>query len=339
MLNIDGSEGEGGGQILRTSLALSLVTLSPVRITSIRKGRSRPGLLRQHLTALRAAAEVGSAEVSGAELGSTEVVFRPTAASPGAYTFRVGSAGSATLVLQTVLPALLRASGPSALTLEGGTDNPMAPPFDFLANAYLPLVQRMGPRIEAELDARGFYPAGGGRFRVTVEPVKELARLDLLERGAILGKRAVATVANIPPSIALRELAAAEAILGWERACFQPRVLKNAPGPGNVLTITIESEHVTEVVTGFGEKGVRAEVVAERAAREARDYLDAGVPVGEHLADQLILPMALAGRGSFRTVAPSSHTRTHLLLLQQILGARIRAEPLGEKAWQIEVGS
>lgn len=338
MFTIDGSEGEGGGQILRTSLALSLVTLTEVRITAIRKGRARPGLMRQHLTALQAAAEVGRAEVSGAEIGSTEVSFRPTAIAPGAYTFRVGSAGSATLVLQTVLPALLCARASSALTLEGGTDNPMAPPFDFLAKSFLPLVERMGPRIHAELDARGFYPAGGGRFRVAVEPVAALGRLDLPERGEIQETRAVATVANIPGSIALRELAAAEAILGWEPSCFRPEVLKNAPGPGNVLTISIASEHVTEVVTGFGEKGVRAEAVGERAAREARAYLDAGVPVGEHLADQLLLPMALAGRGSFRTVTPSSHTRTHLALLERILGVRIRTEQLGENAWQIEVG-
>jgi RNA 3'-terminal phosphate cyclase (ATP) len=337
MLIIDGSEGEGGGQILRTSLALSLVTLKEVRITGVRKGRARPGLLRQHLTALRAAAEVGRAEVSGAELGSKEVTFKPTAIAPGAYTFRVGSAGSATLVLQTVLPALLCAKASSALTLEGGTDNPMAPPFDVLAHAYLPLVQRMGPRLHAELDARGFYPAGGGRFRVAVEPAAALGRLDLLERGEIRRRSVVATVANILPSVALRELSAAAALLGWEPSCFRPEVLKNAPGPGNVLTITIESEHVTEVVVGFGEKGVRAEVVAERAAREASRYLEAGVPVGEHLADQLLLPMALAGRGSFRTVEPSSHTRTHMALLERILGVRIRAEPVGANAWHIEV--
>src|SRR6185503_402954 len=265
---------------------LSLVTRTDVRITAIRKGRARPGLMRQHLTALSAAAEIGRAEVSGAELGSKEVVFRPGAVSPGAYTFRIGSAGSATLVLQTVLPALLCASAPSALTLEGGTDNPMAPPFDFLAKAYLPLVSRMGPRVTAELDARGFYPAGGGRFRVSIEPAKALSRLDLPERGEILRRSLTATVANLPPSIALREIEAAASVLGWERSSFRPEVLKNAPGPGNVVTITIESQHVTEVVTGFGEKGIRAEVVAEQAAQQAAAYIEAGVPVGEHLADQ-----------------------------------------------------
>lgn len=339
MITIDGSRGEGGGQILRTSLALSLVTMTPVRITNVRKGRARPGLMRQHLTALKAAAEVGHAEVIGAAIGSTEVVFRPSVVSPGAYTFRIGSAGSATLVLQTVLPALLRAADPSAITIEGGTDNPMAPPFDFLAHAYLPLVSRMGPRITIELDARGFYPAGGGRFRAHVQPAPDLARLDLLERGDVVRRSAVAIVANLPAKIALRELDAAAGVLGWDRDCFRPEVIKNAPGPGNVISIAVASEHVTEVFTGVGEKGVSAERVGGRAAEEALAYLEAGVPVGEHLCDQLLLPMALAGGGSFRTLAPSSHTETHRLLLEQILGAKIRIDRIDEKSWHVDVSA
>jgi RNA 3'-terminal phosphate cyclase (ATP) len=321
MFTIDGSRGEGGGQILRSALSLALVTGTPVRIHGIRAGRARPGLMRQHLTAVRAAAEVGRAEVSGAEIGSREVVFRPRAVEPGAYRFNVGSAGSTTLVLQTVLPALATASGPSELTLEGGTHNPMAPPFDFLERAFLPLLGRMGPRVTAHLEASGFYPAGGGRLRVSVAPAP-LTRLELPERGELRSRAVVAMVANLPGAIARRELDAAAAVLGWDASCLRIQVVKGAPGPGNVVTILVESEHVTEVFTGFGEKGVRAEVVAERAAKEARAYLDAGVPVGEHLADQLLLPMALGGGGAFRTGAPSSHTRTQIELLEQMLGAR-----------------
>ncbi|WP_437722531.1 RNA 3'-terminal phosphate cyclase [Sorangium sp. So ce861] len=338
MLTIDGSVGEGGGQILRTTLCLSLITQTPVRITSIRKGRARPGLMRQHLTSVQAAAQVGRAEVSGAALGSQEVVFRPTAIAPGEHTFRVGSAGSTTLVLQTVLPALLRAPAPSTLTLEGGTHNPMAPPFDFLDLAYLPLVRRMGPDVTATLVTPGFYPAGGGLARVSITPSPALAPLELLSRGEVLGRRAVATVSNLPSSVAMRELDAAAAVLGWEPACFKPSVLTGGHGPGNVITIAVESEHVTEVFTGFGEKGVRAESVATKAAEEARDYLAAGVPVGEHLADQLLLPIALAGRGAFRTVRPSSHTTTHLELLRDLLGIRASVEQVSEHAWHIEIG-
>lgn len=339
MITVDGSSGEGGGQILRTSLALSLVTGTPVRIARIRAGRAKPGLMRQHLTAVRAAAEVGEAEVSGAAIGSSEVVFKPRAARPGEYRFAIGSAGSATLVLQTVLPALLCAAGPSALSLEGGTHNPAAPPFDFLERAFLPLVRRMGPDVRATLERRGFYPAGGGRFQVAISPARALGRLDLPERGEIRARRVVATVVNLPGGIAAREIEAARAVLGWgEREC-RPEVVKGAQGPGNVVTIEIEGEHVTEVITGFGEKGVRAEAVGEAAAREALAYLEAGVPVGEHLADQLLLPMALAGGGSFRTIEPSSHTRTHAALIEQLLGVRTRFEQVGAKAWHVEVGA
>jgi RNA 3'-terminal phosphate cyclase (ATP) len=336
MLIIDGSTGEGGGQILRSSLALSLVTGEPVKIHSIRAKRARPGLMRQHLTAVKAAAEVGRAEVTGAAIGSREIVFRPREVEPGSYTFDVGSAGSTTLVLQTVLPALITAGGPSDIGLAGGTHNPMAPPFDFLDKAFLPLLARMGPRVTARLFAPGFYPAGGGRLRVQIEPAK-LARLDLPERGAVAERLAVAAVANLPAAIARRELDAAQAVLGWEASCFRMETLKGSPGPGNVITIAVRCAHVTEVFTGFGEKGVRAEDVAGRAAGEAKAWLDAGVPVGEHLADQLLLPMALAGGGSFRTVALSSHTRTQIELLERVLGTRIEVADAGGGAFAVEV--
>ena len=161
MITIDGSEGEGGGQILRTSLALSLVTGQPFRMERIRARRQKPGLLKQHLTAVEAAKTVGCAEVTGAALGSQTLEFPPGPVTPGNYRFAVGTAGSATLVLQTVLPALLTASGLSTLTLEGGTHNPMAPPFDFLANAFMPLIHRMGPSVELELKAPWFLPCRG----------------------------------------------------------------------------------------------------------------------------------------------------------------------------------
>ncbi len=338
MLTIDGSEGEGGGQILRTALALALVTRTPVRITHIRRRRSKPGLLRQHLAAVRAAAQVGAAEVSGAELLSTEVILRPTGIVAGAHHFPIGSAGSTTLVLQTVLPALLLADAPSTLVLEGGTHNPLAPPFPHVERAYLPLVERMGPRVKATLERAGFYPAGGGRIVVEITPAAALAPLDLLDRGAVKRVSGVATIANLPASIAMREVETLRAVLGGDEGSFRPEVLKDVAGPGNVVAVTVESEHVTEVHTAFGERGVRAEVVAEAAANEAKAYLAAGVPVGEHLADQLLLPMALAGRGSFRTVTPSSHTTTQAELLRRILGVKIRVEQEREGVFRVEVG-
>ena len=198
MITIDGSQGEGGGQILRTSLALSLVTGQPFRMERIRAKRQKPGLLKQHLTAVEAAKTVGCAEVEGAALSSQTLEFRPGPVTPGNYRFAVGTAGSATLVLQTVLPALLTASGHSTLTLEGGTHNPMAPPFDFLEKCFMPLIHRMGPSVELELRRPGFFPAGGGRFHARIEPAKKLSRLDLPERGRFEAGRLVSWFPNSP---------------------------------------------------------------------------------------------------------------------------------------------
>ncbi|MFN7134491.1 MAG: RNA 3'-terminal phosphate cyclase, partial [Myxococcales bacterium] len=188
MLTIDGSMGEGGGQIIRTSLACALITGKSFRITKIRARRAKPGLMRQHLTAVRAAAEIGDAEVTGAEVGSSELTFRPGKLRAGDYHFAIGTAGSTTLVLQTVLPALLMASGPSSVVLEGGTHNPMAPTYDFLERCFLPLVERLGPRVSTRLERPGFYPAGGGRWSVQLAPAP-LKGFELLERGELRARR------------------------------------------------------------------------------------------------------------------------------------------------------
>jgi RNA 3'-terminal phosphate cyclase (ATP) len=319
MLTIDGSRGEGGGQILRTALALSLVTGTPFRIENIRAGRERPGLLRQHLTAVEAARAVSAAEVIGASVGSRELVFRPGRCRGGSYAFSIGTAGSTTLVLQTILPALLTASESSAVSVEGGTHNPHSPPYEFFARAYLPIVEKLGARLTSKLERPGYYPAGGGRLRLDVVPVARLSRLDVLERGPIVNKRATATVANLPRDIAQRELSILGRELGWEGSCFDLISRRDSPGPGNVVSIEIESENICEVFTSFGERGVRAESVAKRAAHEARDYLQSEAPVGRHLADQLVLLLAMGGGGSFRTLTPTAHTTTQLDIVPQFL--------------------
>ncbi len=315
MLTIDGSEGEGGGQILRTSLALSLVTGQPFRMDRIRAKRQKPGLLRQHLTAVEAAKTVGCAEVVGAAMNSQTLEFRSAVVTPGNYRFAVGTAGSATLVLQTVLPSLLTASSTSTLTLEGGTHNPLAPPFDFLARSFMPLIQRMGPSVELELRRPGFFPAGGGRFHARIEPVKKLSRLVLLDRGAIRGQRARVWLSKLSPDVAERELAVVREKLRWRpEECGVENVV-HPKGPGNALVLEIETEHVTEVFTGFGERGRPAEEVAQEAIEAARAWLEADVPVDEHLADQLLMPMTLAGGGSFRTTKPSLHSTTNAAVI------------------------
>jgi RNA 3'-terminal phosphate cyclase (ATP) len=337
MLHIDGSEGEGGGQILRTSLALSMITGTPIRIRNIRAKRARPGLMRQHLTSVQAAAQVSGARVEGAAVGSAEITFTPAKVQPGEYSFAIGTAGSTTLIVQTVLPALLCAAGPSRLSLEGGTHNPAAPPFEFLDRAFLPLVRRMGPRAEATLERAGFYPAGGGSLHVSVEPSGKLAGFDLLERGEIRERRATVVLANLPPHIGEREAREVAKLTSWDPSRIEIRRVDSA-GPGNAIVLELESEALTEVFTAFGEVGVPAEAVADKVVREMRRYLAAGVPVGEHLADQLLLPLALAGGGSYRTLPLSLHARTQVDLIPRFLDVRIEVEDGEDRTCLVRVG-
>ena len=337
VLTVDGSFGEGGGQIVRSSLALSLVTGTPFRIIDLRKRRRRPGLRQQHLTAVRAAATIAQAELEGDEIGSQALSFVPRPPNGGEYTFSIGTAGSTTLVLQTILPALVLAQEKSKLVLEGGTHNPQSPTFEFLAGAYLPLVQRMGPAVRAVLERPGFYPAGGGRFVVSIDPVASLSPFDLLERGPIRERRVTARVAHLPRHIAEREIDTLAEKLRWDRSCFCIEELTDVDGPGNVVIVKVVAEHVTEVFSGFGQKGVSAETVAKRLGNEVREYLRAEVPVGRHLADQLVLLMAVAGSGAFETLSPSSHLTTQVEVIRQFLGLRVRLIPGENKAWRVEI--
>ena len=336
MVTIDGSYGEGGGQILRTSLALSLVTGKPFSIHSIRAGRKKPGLMRQHHTAVNAAAEIGRAEIEGNRIGSQAFTFEPKMIKPGNYHFAIGSAGSCTLVFQTLLPALMIADKPSEIILEGGTHNPFAPPFDYLEKAFLPAINRMGPQIKAVLEKPGFYPAGGGRFKVSIKPAA-LKRFDLLERGKILQKSARASVANLPVNIANRELKVIREKLEWGSERLEAVEVENSQGPGNILIVEIESENVTEVFTGFGEKGISAEKVAKRAAKSVREYLALDVPVGRYLADQLLIPMALAGGGKFRTLSPTRHTTTNIEVIKKFLDVDIAVNEYDQNIWELEI--
>ena len=334
MITIDGSAGEGGGQVLRTALALSLVTGTPFRIVNVRARRQKPGLLRQHLAAVRAAATIGRADVEGDALGSSEVVFRPRGIEHGSFELSIGSAGSTTLVLQTVLPALLRAAGPTTIAIEGGTHNPLAPPFEFVADAFAPVLARMGAKLSLSLVRHGFAPAGGGRIEATIEP-SSLAPVAILERGPLVARRARAIVASVPFSVAKRELAVVERELGIGGADARAETV-DAGGPGNAVLITIAHRDVTEVIASYGARGVPAERVAADACREAARYLATETPVGVHLADQLILPMALAGGGTIRTTEPSQHTRTQLDLVPRFVGASFRSAQEEGGAWRID---
>lgn len=329
MIEIDGAEGEGGGQVVRTALALSLVTGQAFRVENIRAGRPKPGLMRQHLTAVEAACAIGGARCEELHVGATTLTFHPGRVTPGEYRFAVGTAGSTGLALQTVLPPLMLANMPSRLVIEGGTHNIHAPPFDFLARAFLPVIARMGPGITARLIRPGFYPAGGGRIEVEVEPVAKLTPVEVVERGALVTVEARALVAALDGDIAERELAAVERVLGWPAEARQHVRLPDEHGPGNILLLEARFEHATEIVSGFGQLGVSATHVGEQAAERMRGFLAQGASVGPYLADQLLIPMALAGAGAFSTVRPTPHTRTCAEVIRRFLDVRIATESHG----------
>ncbi len=337
MITIDGSLGEGGGQVLRSALSLSLVTGQPFVIEKIRADRPKPGLARQHLTCVEAAAAVGDARVEGAQLGSQRLAFRPQHVRAGDYRFAIGTAGSTTLVLQTVLPALLGADAPSTLTLSGGTHNPLAPPFDFLQQAFVPALRAMGASLDLQLVRHGFAPAGGGSLAATIGPSR-LAPFHLHERGKGRLPRARALLAQLPPSIGERELAIVR-----QRLHFHPEQLRlesvDSYGPGNMLVLEFPGAVVDEVIGVPGDRGTSSEQVAERACKLAQTFLAADVPVGEFLADQLLLPLALARGGSFRTIEPSLHTRTNAQVIERFLPVQFAMRDEGKGAWRIDVAT
>ena len=342
-IELDGASGEGGGQMLRTGLALAMCTRQPVRFNRIRAGRAKPGLMRQHLACVQAAASVSGARVDGAELGSQTLVFEPADVRAGEYRFDVGSAGSCTLVLQTVLPALMTAAGESHFTLTGGTHNPMAPPFHFLQRSFAPLLARLGVGLELVLDRHGFYPAGGGRFTARIVPEAQLTPVDVLTRGERLDAFAECLTPGVPGRVAAQELAVLAERLGWPREKLLHGDARQDEGPGNALMATLAHTGVTEVFTSFGEKGRPAEQVAGDLVREVRSYLASEGALGEHLTDQWMLPLALAvlatGQpAAFTCTELSLHARTQIETVSAFLPVRFTAEKL-HRAWHVSVSA
>ena len=334
--------GEGGGQVLRSSLTLSMATGRPFRIRRIRAARSTPGLRAQHLAAVRAAAEICSAETTGVSGGSSELTFRPGRVRGGDYRFATGTAGSAILVIQTVLPALLTApDAPIALTVDGGTHNPAAPPHEFFERAYLGRLRALGARVRSRLVRPGFYPAGGGQVEVEVDAVNSLSKLELTDRGEERRRSARAIVSALPRHIAERELSVLHAFLELRPDALEVVEVpeEEAAGPGNAVMASLEFAEATEVFTGFGEKGVPAEEVALQAGRQAREWLRGGAPVGPHLADQLLVPLALGAGGRFVASARTSHARTQTRLIERFLDRTPRWSERADGTWLVEVDS
>jgi len=337
MLTIDGSQGEGGGQILRSALTLSLLTGEPFRIENIRAGRAKPGLLRQHLAAVKAAAQISAAATTGVELGSTALAFAPGEVRAGDYAFAIGSAGAASLVFQTVFLPLARQTAGSRVTIEGGTHNLAAPPFEFLDRAFLPAVRRMGFDAKLTLHRHGFYPAGGGKLLAEIGPVRAAAEKYAVEdRGALVSRYAEAMFANLAVDIARRELSQLSELLALADGESKIREVE-ASGPGNLLWIEVRHEHITDVFTAHGEVGVSAEQVAAKVARQVEKYIGSGSAVGAHLADQLLLPLALAGGGRFTTTRPTPHTHSNIAVIEKFLPVEITISDTSRGERMIEV--
>jgi RNA 3'-terminal phosphate cyclase (ATP) len=328
MITINGAQGEGGGQVLRTSLSLAALTGRTVRIYDIRAGRSRPGLRPQHLTVVRALAMICRAHVDGAEIGSQQLTFRPQGApQAGDYQFDVndaaphGSAGSVTLIAHALLWPLLFAAGPSRVILQGGTHVPFSPPFHHLADVAQPAFARFGADCEVNLEAWGWLPAGEGEIGLDVAPLSSLAPVTF-ERVPPERVRGVAAVTNLPAHIPQRMARRADNLLraaGLETA-IQP-LRERGAGPGAGIYLWLPQ-------AGFGSlgrKGLPADKVAEAAVAELLAFVEnEGAAVDDHLADQLLIPMALArGRSTFTTHRISRHTTTNAAILRQWLGVEI----------------
>jgi RNA 3'-terminal phosphate cyclase (ATP) len=346
---IDGSRGEGGGQILRTAMSLSAITGRPLRIERIRAGRPKPGLAAQHLTAIRSAAAVCAANVSGATLGSSAIRFEPASAPiAGNYRFDVaearegGSAGAATLVLQTVAMPAAFAQGLSRFRILGGTHIAASPTFDYVREVWLPLLNRIGVRIEAELEAFGFYPVGRGEIEARVEglrPGAMLQPISLIERGRLLSISGRAIAANLPAHIPQRMADRARTLLegAAPRIDIEPLIVR-AACPGAALYLGAEYEHLRVGFNSLGARGKSSEAVAEEAAGALITHNRSGAAMDAHLADQMLLPLALAaGPSAFTCEAVTRHIETNAWVIEEFGAARVVIGKTAEGGVQIGI--
>lgn len=336
LVEIDGSMGEGGGQILRSALSLSIITGRPFVMDRIRAKREKPGLMRQHLTCVKAAEEISAAQVSGAELGSQSLTFIPGELRSGTYSWAIGSAGSCNLVLQTVLVPLMGAGCSSQIQLRGGTHNSMSPSSDFLVQSFLPAIHAMGFNSQLTCIRHGFYPAGGGLLEVSIEPTDvSKAAIEWSSR-EIFGMEALALSANIPSRIGNAELELLGARLGISSENCQARMV-SSDGPGNLVMVTVMTNYGKRVFTSYGERRLSLEKVVENCAEQVEAWLGSGASVDEYLQDQLLLPLAIGGGGRFTSTRPSLHTETNLEVIAAFLPVTWTLTQLAEKCWQIEI--
>lgn len=334
MIRIDGSLGEGGGQILRTALSLSACLKTPFEIFNIRKGRRRAGLLPQHLTSVNAVAKICNAEVIGATLNSTNLIFKPNNIQPGNYEFDVaeerGSAGAVTLVAQAILPVLL--STKSHITIKGGTHVPFSPPFDYLSEVLVPYLKRYGIAIETKLVQYGFFPVGRGKVLIDFNVNPNFPSLgSVLERGALKKLKLVSRVANLPIAIAERQRNQFVSLLEKDFPLTKVETKTEVIGaacPGTYLFLKAEFEHITVGFSSLGKPGKPAETVANEVYQQYKEYLLAKSSVFDcHLADQICIFLALSRFRNINKTEPfiiktnklTEHLKTNIWLIRQFI--------------------
>ena len=327
LLEIDGSMGEGGGQVLRSSLSLSILSGKPIRVANIRLNRDRPGLRPQHLIALRSAARISKAIVSGDRVGSTAITFEPGPALPGDYLFDIGTAGATALVMQTLLLPLALADGSSTVRIHGGTHVPWSPCFHYLDLNWRPLLNRIGIAFELELQMAGFYPQGGGQIAAYIPGGSRIHGLRLCARGRLLGIRGVSAVADLPREIAERQrkqaLGRLEEIPGLPDCEIDITSLPTR-SKGTLLLLMAEFEYGQACFFALGARGKRAESVADEAVDELAEFLGTNANLDHRIADQLLLPLALADNDSeFMTSRVTGHLVTNARVIGQFLRVAI----------------
>jgi RNA 3'-terminal phosphate cyclase (ATP) len=342
MIEIDGSEGEGGGQILRSALALSILTARPFKLVNIRANRSKPGLQPQHLMCVRAASAISGANYKGGSVGSAVLYFEPGATKSGHYTFSIGTAGATSLVLHTVyLPLALRGTAPSEIIVTGGTHNQHAPCFHFLETTWAAYMNRLGIQVEVEMTRPGFYPRGGGEIRAVVHPCTRINNLSLLECPELTTAGGFSAFAGLPESVGKRQARRLSVRLKSEGVeSHIPTEEWQAANPGSVAAVIFRQAPVPPLFFGLGERGKPAESVADDAADEAITFRDAKCPVDPHSADQLLLPLAFSeGASEFKTSEITRHLTTNIETVRKFVDRDIRIEHGDAKSGVVRVAA
>jgi RNA 3'-terminal phosphate cyclase (ATP) len=345
-IEIDGSHGEGGGQVLRTSLALSLITGKPFRLFNVRAGREKPGLQPQHLMSVKAAAIVGNAQMRGASIGSSDLSFEPGEVRAGTYRFDIGTAGATGLVLHTIyLPLALRGRAASEITITGGTHVRTSPAFPFLGRTWQPYLERMGLTIRLTLERPGFYPRGGGEIRAVIPACSGLKGVIILlplrgARGDEKRVSGVAGVAGLDAGIAKRMARTARQALEKHGLVATISEEEWEGGPGCAIALSLEAKPVASTFCVAGERGKPAEAVAKQAVDELVAHHAAGAPVDLHSADQLLLPLSLAeGPSEYAVAEVTRHLTTNADVIRRFLEREIVIEGAEGSVGVVKVGA